>query len=68
MPGMSGAEIFQNLRAVKPDVSVIICSGYSYKGLAGIEELMKAGAREFVQKPFTKQTVGAAIKKVLSDV
>ncbi len=65
MPKMGGGEVFQVLKTLAPDVKVVICSGYSHEGFAAIDELLKAGAKGFVQKPFTKQTLGIAIKRAL---
>ncbi len=67
MPKMSGSEVFQILKTIKEDVKVIICSGYSEKGFAGIDKLLSEGASSFVQKPFTKLTIAKAVKEALSD-
>jgi len=63
---MSGPEVFEQLRAIRADVRVILCSGYSPSGYAGIERLIAAGARGFVQKPFTLQGISASIKAALT--
>lgn len=65
MPKMAGNEVFQILRTIKPDVKVILCSGYSHNGFTGIDRLIKEGAMGFIQKPFTKQTLGQTIRKTL---
>lgn len=67
MPKMGGSEVFQTLKTIKPDVKVILCSGYSHNGFAGIDKLIKDGAVGFIQKPFTRQTLGQAIRKAISD-
>lgn len=67
MPKMGGSEVFQALRTIKPDVKVILCSGYSHNGFAGIDKLLKSGAAGFVQKPFTRHSIAQAIKKALSE-
>lgn len=67
MPGMGGNEVFQVLRTMKNDVKVLLCSGYSQNGFAGIDELLKRGAVGFIQKPFTRQTIAIPIKKALSE-
>ncbi|HAS54988.1 MAG TPA: hypothetical protein DCS42_13160 [Nitrospiraceae bacterium] len=66
MPKMGGSEVFQALMTIDPGVKVLICSGYTHDGFAGIGALMKNGAAGFIQKPFTRQTIGTTIKKVLS--
>lgn len=65
MPKMTGNEVFQILRTIKPDVKVILCSGYSHNGFTGIDKLIKDGAMGFIQKPFTRQTLGQTIRKAL---
>jgi PAS domain S-box-containing protein len=67
MPKMSGGEVFQVLKTINPEVKVLLCSGYSYNGFAGIDKLLKSGAKGFVQKPFTLQTIALAIKKAMSE-
>lgn len=65
MPKMGGSEIFQAIKTIRPDVKIILCSGYSSNGFAGIDKLLKSGAAGFVQKPFTLQTIAQAIKKTM---
>ncbi len=66
MPKMGEGEVFQVLRTIRPDVKVILCSGYSQNGFAGIDKLISEGATGFIQKPFTRQTLGQAIRKAIS--
>ncbi len=66
MPKMEGREVFEELRKIRDDARVIICSGYSPGGFTGIEALIAAGARGFVQKPFSLLAVGTAIKEALA--
>jgi CheY-like chemotaxis protein len=51
MPGMSGGVVFEELRKLKPDVKVLLTSGYGLDGQ--IQELLASGACGFVQKPFS---------------
>ncbi len=50
MPAMDGREVFRRLREIKPDVKVIVSSGYSHDWDA--DDLLELGARSFMQKPF----------------
>ncbi len=65
MPKMGGAEVFQRLQSMDPKVKILLCSGYGHEGLAGIKNLLNNGAKGFVQKPFTKKTIGKAVKQAL---
>lgn len=67
MPKMGGSEVFQALRNIRPEVKILLCSGYSKEGFAGIDKLLKIGMTAFVQKPFTRQSIGRAIKKILAE-
>jgi len=51
MPGMSGGAVFEELRKLKPDVKVLLTSGYGLDGQ--IQELLASGACGFAQKPFS---------------
>jgi CheY-like chemotaxis protein len=66
MPGLGGEQVFQELLRISPDTRVVLCSGYSQNGYAGIRRLIAEGAAGFVQKPFTLQAIGAAIKDALA--
>ena len=63
MPDMGGEEVYRELKAINPQVKVILSSGYSADGLAG--DLMKQGIQAFVQKPFTISTMRETVRKVL---
>jgi len=52
---------------IEPHVKVLLCSGYSQNGFAGIDDLLKRGVKGFIQKPFSRQTIALAIKKALSE-
>ncbi len=65
MPGMSGAETFDQLRAVRPDVKVLLASGYSLNGQA--REIMERGCLGFIQKPFSVQELSLKVRDVLAD-
>lgn len=64
MPQIDGAEAFKRLKALNPDVKVIISSGYTQDGYEGIERLLKAGAVGFIQKPYTLQTLMSTLKQI----
>ncbi len=51
MPRIGGAQVFDRLRALRPDVPVLLMSGYSVDHES--EALLARGAVGFLQKPFT---------------
>lgn len=63
MPGMSGAEVYEALKRIDPEVKVLVSSGYGADSLAG--GLMERGCRGFIQKPFSLRKVSEAIRETL---
>jgi two-component system response regulator FixJ len=59
MPGMDGMEVQQALQDKGVALPVIIMTGHGDVGLA--VKAMKAGAIDFIEKPFEKQTLLASI-------
>ena len=50
MPGMGGQKCFDEMLKLKPDVRVVIASGYSYDG--EVKKAMDKGAIGYVSKPY----------------
>ena len=63
MPGMSSAECMRRLREMKPDVRIVVASGYADGET--VTEVMRAGADRFVQKPFHPLKLVAELKKTV---
>ncbi len=64
LPDLAGDEVFTLIRKARPDLKVIVCSGYAIDGPA--QEILNAGAHGFLQKPFAFQTLSAKLKEVLN--
>jgi len=65
MPVMGGAEAYVQISKLRPDVKVILCSGYELGSAA--QETLDRGAQAFLQKPFRIQTLAAEIRRVLDE-
>jgi CheY-like chemotaxis protein len=65
MPGMNGEETFDRLKAIDPDVKVILTSGYSMNGQA--EKVFAKGCNGFLQKPFSIDRLAQKISEVLQE-
>ncbi len=65
MPEMSGGEIFDELKKIKPDVKVLLSSGYSINGQAS--KIINRGCVGFIQKPFTMGEIAIHLRKILDD-
>lgn len=63
MPVMSGEETFRHLRAIRPDVKVILSSGYNE--VEAISRFTGKGLAGFIQKPYTAGRLGETIRSVL---
>jgi len=61
MPGMSGIELCQELKARQSSAVVIVMSAFGSVELA--IEAMKAGAYDYISKPFKKDEVLIALRK-----
>jgi PAS domain S-box-containing protein len=65
MPGMSGGETFDRIKAMNPGVKVILSSGYSLNGNARV--IMDRGVRAFLQKPFLLGELAEKVRDVLDE-
>ena len=63
MPDQDGRETFERLRALHPQVCVILASGYSANGIVG--DIMSRGCKAFIQKPFDIQKLSLTVRSVL---
>ena len=65
MPGLSGFDLAQQILGLRPDIPVILCTGYS--DLVTEEAALGAGIRAFVTKPLSRLEIGETIRKVMDD-
>ena len=63
MPVMGGEEAFRHMRAIRPDVRIIVSSGYNE--VEAIRRFTAKGISAFVQKPYTAAKLGKVLKAVL---
>ena len=63
MPAMDGLEVVKSVKHMRPDIDVIIITGFATVETA--VECMKFGAMDYVQKPFTEEELRAFVKKAL---
>jgi PAS domain S-box-containing protein len=63
LPGMNGDSIYPLLMKARPNLKVIVFSGYSIDGPA--QKILNAGAEDFIQKPFTLVDLSEKLKKIL---
>lgn len=63
MPGMNGKECFVELQKIKPDIKVLVCSGYSND--IDRQQLFNDGVAGILLKPFESTTLTKAIYDIL---
>ncbi len=63
MPDMNGIEAVKRIKELDNNAKVIMCSAVGQQ--MQIAEAIKNGAENFIVKPFQKETLYAAINKVL---
>ena len=63
MPDMTGAELAKEILALRPDMPIIMCTGFSHT--VDADKARAAGIRAFVMKPLTKKEIATTIRKVL---
>jgi two-component system, LuxR family, response regulator FixJ len=64
MPGMDGVELVRRLAADRLPLAPIVITGHGDIALA--VEAMKAGAVDFIEKPFKEEVLLAAVNKALN--
>ncbi len=65
LPKLSGMELLPRLQAIEPSVKVIFASGYIESDLKA--EMLKAGAKDFIQKPYMKSEILKTIRKIIEE-
>jgi len=63
MPGMTGVQLARAMMAMRPNIPIILISGFSETITA--EDSKKMGIREYVAKPILAQDLNTAIRKVM---
>ena len=63
LPDLAAKEVYRHIMEARPDLKVIVCSGYAIDGPP--QEILDAGAQDFIQKPFSYATLSEKLKEVL---
>jgi len=66
MPALTGDKLVEKVRRIRPDLPVIVCTGYNAKLTPGrIDEL---GINKLLMKPVSRATLAESISSLLSEV
>jgi two-component system cell cycle sensor histidine kinase/response regulator CckA len=63
LPKLDGWEVFQKMKAVNPRVKVVLASGYLDPYIKS--EMLKAGAKDFIQKPYVPEQILSRVHRVI---
>jgi len=63
MPEINGKELYERIRKIQPQLKVLFMSGYTHNVIAE-HGVLKEGI-QFIQKPFTRQTLAEKIRALL---
>jgi two-component system cell cycle sensor histidine kinase/response regulator CckA len=65
MPNMTGDKLAVELIKIRPDIPVILCTGYSKK--ISDDTAPEIGIKAFVYKPVVKADLAKTVRKVLDE-
>ena len=63
LPDIRGDQLYPILKKARPDLKVILCSGYGMD--APIKEVLAAGAQDYIHKPYTFAALSVKLKQVM---
>ena len=62
MPGMTGDQLAHEIKKIRPEIPIIICTGFSER--INKEKAQEIGVDGFLMKPIVKSEVAATIRKI----
>jgi DNA-binding NtrC family response regulator len=65
MPGLSGEATLEQLRRIRPDLPVLLSSGYAEA--EATSRFVDQGLAGFIQKPYRPEALVAAVRRALGD-
>ena len=63
MPGMTGEALAGEIMNVRPDIPIILCTGFSHQ--INKQRAIQLGIRAFIMKPFVLRDIGNAVREAL---
>jgi len=63
MPAMSGTDVAKSVKHLRPDIDVVIITGYAT--VESAVECMKYGAMDYIEKPFTEDELRYFVKQAM---
>jgi CheY-like chemotaxis protein len=62
MPNMTGTDLSKDLRQIRPDIPIILCTGFSEKATPAVAA---DHGLELVMKPFSMKQIAELVRKAL---
>jgi len=63
LPGMDGLEFLRHVRGTQPHIMTILITAYKSEDI--VSEAIKLGVQDFIDKPFTTQTIEESLSRLL---
>jgi len=63
MPGISGYQLLEKIKAKNPSIPVVIMTGYDEA--FGPEKVIRTGAEEYITKPFKKDEINLMVNRAI---
>ena len=63
MPGMTGIDLAEKMMRIRPDIPIILCTGFS--SVINEEQAKSEGIRAFVMKPLSQKRIATILRGVL---
>ncbi|MCK4251783.1 response regulator [candidate division WOR-3 bacterium] len=63
MPDMSGAEAIKEIKKIDPDAKILVISAMGQRAI--LDEVVRAGAADYVIKPFPSARILEAIERIV---
>lgn len=65
LPDVEAMDLYEQMLEIRPDLKVIVCSGYNQDG--PVEQLLASGAKAFLQKPFSVSRLSTELKSAIEN-
>lgn len=65
MPGLTGIQLAQEFLRIRPDIPIILCTGFSESVTR--QDALKIGIKEFIMKPVITREIAGIIRNVLDN-
>ena len=63
MPEMGGDEVFERIKEIRPDIKILLSSGYIIRDKR--KEILERGCDGYIQKPYSVESLSWRIREIL---